>query len=75
MIKLLFFNKSILFPSMVLIYFISMNPFAFAQDENFSVLSKDYFLDSPPKILSIEDESGTISSTNAFNAPAQNITL
>ena len=75
MIKLFFFNKSILFPSMVLICFISMNPFAFAQDENFSILKKKFYLDASPEIQSVVDESETISSANASNSPARNITL
>ena len=75
MIKLRHFNKSILILSMALIFFLSMNTFAFSQDENFLILSNDYVLDSSPEIQSIQDESATNSFVNSSSSPPRNTKL
>lgn len=44
--KTCIFSKSLLIPTMMLIFLISDNTFAFAEDKNVLLFNNDYFLDS-----------------------------
>jgi len=69
------FNKNILILWMVLIFSLSGNTFAFADDKDILIFHNDYFLDSSSINQSNTDESATISSTNPFNPQSQKVNL
>ena len=60
---------------MVLIFLLSGNTFAFAEDKDILIFNNDYFLDSSS--INKSDKSGleTISSTNTLNSQSQNVNL
>ena len=75
MFKLYRCRKNFLSLSMVLIFSLSGNVFAFAGDKDVLILKNDYFLDSSFIIQSNEDESSTISSSDSLNTQSQDANL
>ena len=59
MFKTCIFSKSLLIPSMMLIFLFSENTFAFAEEKNVLMFNNDYFLDSSAINQSNKNESAT----------------
>jgi hypothetical protein len=59
----------------VLIFLLSGNTFAFADDKDILIFNNNYFLDSPTINQSNKNESATISSTNSLSSQSQNVNL
>jgi hypothetical protein len=59
----------------VLIFLLSGNTFALAEDKDILTFSSDYFVESSFITQSSKDESATISLTNDLNSESQNVNL
>ena len=75
MFKLCIFSKNILILPLVLIFLLSGNTFAFADDKDILIFNNDYFLDSPTINQSNKNELTTISSTKSLSSQSQNVNL
>jgi len=71
MFKLCIFGKSILIPSMVLIFLLSVNTLALAEDKTVLTFNSDYLLDSSTVNQSNQDELATTYSMNSLNSHSQ----
>ena len=62
-------------PSIILIFLILGNTFAFADDKDILSFNSDYFVDSSFITQSSKNDSATISLTDDLNSESQNVNL